>query len=78
MKIINQARVPRRLLNDVKSVIGSMYSMNAPYAIGYVFNPMEDMQSIARGMFFDRGDNKLDWEYYLDYETGILSKTAGS
>ena len=72
MRIKNRAKVSRRLINDVKSVAGSIYRMNAPYAIGYLFHETVDGNSIARGMFCDRGDDKTEWTYYLDFTTGIL------
>lgn len=76
MRIKNTAKVLPKLIKDIKGVVGSMYSLNAPYAIGYVFNTTKDGKTIAQGMFFDRGDDKTEWEYFLDYTTGILSKTG--
>ena len=75
MRIKNQAKVSQSIIRDVKSVVGSLYSMNAPHATGYVFDPAVNGKSIARGMFFDNGDDKSAWTYHLDYATGVLSKT---
>ena len=75
-EIINKAKINKKLLQDVKNTVGSIYRMNAPGAIGYVFNESANGNSIARGMYFDRGDDKSEWDYYLDFKTGILSKSS--
>ncbi len=76
MRIKNQAKVSRQLIRDIKATIGSIYSMNAPYATGYLFHESADGKSIGIGMFCDRGDNKEEWTYYLDYATGVLAKVS--
>lgn len=73
-RISNKARIGQSLLKDVKSVVGSIYRLNAPHAIGYAFDPKASGKSIARGMFIDRGDNIKEWTYYLDFKTGVLRK----
>ena len=72
--IHNKAKLSRKVINDVKSVCGSLYSLNAPGAIGYLFNVNENNSAIARGMFcdFESEINRDDWTYYLDYKTMIL------
>lgn len=76
MRIRNKAKLNRSIIKDVKSVIGGLYSLNAPYAKGYLFCAND--KSIACGMFCDY-TNEIDgsrWDYYLDYKTGILDKIS--
>ncbi len=75
-RITNKAKIGASMLKDVKSVVGSMYRMNAPGAIGYGFDPHRNGKSIARGMFIDRGDKLSEWTYYLGFKTGILRRVG--
>jgi hypothetical protein len=74
MRIKNQAKVSRQLINDIKSVCGSIYTLNAPNAIGYAFHERADGKAIAVGMFINNSDNIKNWTYFLEYKTSILSK----
>ena len=42
------------LKDDVKSQVGSIFSWNAPNAIGYLFTLTKDGRKINTGMFCDR------------------------
>lgn len=75
-RIINRAKIGAFLLRDVKSVVGSMYRMNAPGAIGYGFDSDRYGRTIARGMFIDRGDKLSEWTYYLGFKTGVLRRVG--
>ena len=75
--IINDAKLGASILQDIKSVIGGLYHMNAKYAIGYGFNKAKSGKEIAVGMFIDYKREIGQWEYYLDFKTGILSKLYG-
>lgn len=77
MQLRNKAGVSASLLRDVASTVGSIYSMNAPGAKGYVFNATDDGKKIYRGMYLDYDYEKKGWEYYLDYKSGILEKLSG-
>ena len=59
------------LKKDVLSICGGLYSMNAPGAIGYLFNENETSKEVAAGMFCDFEDeiNKDEWTYYYEYKT---------
>ena len=67
-------KIGKFLERDVKSVCRSLYSFNAPYACGYVFNPNGNSREIARGMYASRSDLyndsiALEWTYYYDFES---------
>ena len=47
------AKIGKALLEDVKGITGSIYTMNAPGAIGYGFDKHYTGKSIARGMFIN-------------------------
>jgi len=74
--INKNAKIGKALLQDVKEICGSIYTMNAPNSIGYGFDKHYSGKSIARGMFIDFESEIKDWDYYLDYKTGVISKTA--
>ena len=73
MKVVT---VNHSLLNDVYSVIGSMYSMNAPNAIGYLFNPNGNYKKIANGMYCDsKREIDIDsWTYFYNYQNKQIYK----
>ncbi len=79
--IIDKAKLSKWVIRDVEAVIGSMYRLNSPGAIGYLFNKNSNGRCIARGMFCDSESEKSGhaiershWAYYLDFSTGILEK----
>jgi len=58
------------LKNDVFSVCGGLYSLNATHAIGYLFNSYmnKGKKEVFCGMFCN-DDNDIDnsWEYYFRF-----------
>ena len=64
-----KAKIAKSLRRDATSIVNSIYRLNAPYAIGYGFDPKADGLSIARGMFLNREDDATAWTYYLDLKT---------
>lgn len=57
------------LLRDVVNTTTSIYSWNAPHAIGYLFNPNKQGNEIAKGMYCDR-PNEIDhnqWAYFVAF-----------
>lgn len=73
---MKQVKLNKSLLQDVYNVCGSMYSMNAPHAIGYLFNPTLNRKSISTGMFcdFEREINSNSWTYFLNYKDKTIYK----
>ena len=69
-------KLNKRLWQDVISVIGSIYSTNSPYAIGYLFNPSNDRRTISNGMFCDRKSeiDKNQWTYFVNYTDKCIYK----
>ena len=63
-------RLNKALLKDVLGITQSIYRLNAPYAVGYGFNPTSNRRAIACGMFLDESDDATAWEYYFDLKTG--------
>lgn len=60
----------KALIKDVRQTVGSIYSMNAPHAIGYLFNPARSGDEIANGMYCDRIDeiDHKSWEFFVAFE----------
>jgi hypothetical protein len=58
------------LVKDIRQTVGSIYRMNAPHAIGYLFNATEGEHEIADGMYCDRlyeiDPNR--WDYFLAFD----------
>lgn len=68
----------KSLMKDVLQTVGSIHRMNAPYAIGYLFNSTRTGNEIANGMYCDR-ISEIDyksWEYFLAFEN-ITRKEKG-
>lgn len=65
------------LKNDVLKTVGSIHSLNAPHAIGYVFNATSDGRSILEGMYVNSlteiTDNPGRWDYFVDKKCNIKS-----
>lgn len=63
------------LIQDVKNTVGSIHSMNAPHAIGYVFNATSDGKNILEGMYINSltevTDNPGRWDYFVDKKCNI-------
>ena len=76
VKVINQAKVSRQLLADVKSIAGGMYQMNARYATVYAFNAKTDGKSISTGEFMGNGESLAEYDYSLSLTTGILQRNS--
>ena len=69
------ARISEKLKQDAKSVCSSIYRMNAPHAIGYVFNATRDRKEVSSGMFVTMSEIDGDrWTYYLDFKTDKFFK----
>jgi len=53
---------------DALAVCGDIYRMNAPHAIGYLYNPTRDGKEVSVGMYCDRV-SEIDperWTYFVD------------
>lgn len=63
--------VSESLKQDVLNQCGSIYSMNAPNSIGYVFTVAKDGQSINSGMFVSNRTeiNNSQWSMFFSYKT---------
>ena len=57
------------LIRDVMKQVGSIHLMNAPHAIGYLFNPNKGEYEIATGMYCSNykeiDHNK--WTYFFSF-----------
>jgi len=55
------------LKKDVQATVGSIHSLNAPNAIGYLFNENPQGNEVAEGMYCDRvreiDPTQWDWFY---------------
>jgi len=61
--------VSKNLRKDILNQCGSIYSMNAPHAIGYIFTVNKDGQSINRGMFVSNRDEiNNQWSVFFCYK----------
>lgn len=72
---LEACHVDESLQRDIESVIGSIYRMNAPGAIGYLFNAKKGQRGIANGMFCGRGC-EIDadhWDYFVDFSVSELA-----
>ena len=69
---MKRAKLNKSIKKDALSVVGGLCSLNAPNAIGYLFNPSEDNKSVSTGMFcsFKSEINSNDWTYFLDCSDG--------
>lgn len=58
------------LKQDVLNQCGSIHIMNAPHAIGYLFNSNKAGDEIANGMYCDRFDeiDHSSWEYFVPFK----------
>lgn len=73
---MKERKLNASLMKDVFSVCGGLYSLNAPNAIGYLFNPSINRKSVVNGMFcnFRTEINSNEWDYFFDFETKITYK----
>ena len=66
------------VLKDALGVCGSIYSMNAQSAVGYLFNSNKTGKQVSRGTFFHNGPydhDELDpayWDGYIDFKDKTL------
>ena len=64
-----------RLKEDVRKTVGNIHSLNAPHAIGYVFNATRNGQEIGEGMYIksltEITDNPQRWDYFVDKKSNI-------
>jgi hypothetical protein len=72
---IKKNSLSRKLLRDIKNTVGSIYRLNAPHAIGYLFYTDKNGQSIYRGMYCN-WLTEIDncWEYFLKFEDNCIYK----
>ena len=65
------AKISKKLQTDALSVCGSIYRMNAPGAIGYVFNATDNRREVCSGMFvnFPCEIDAHYWTYYFEFKT---------
>jgi hypothetical protein len=73
MKVIS---LKPSIKKDMLGVIGPMCRLNAPGAMGYLFNPANSGKAIANGMYCDHKDeiNADQWTYYHNFKDGITYK----
>lgn len=66
-----KTKIKASLKKDVLAQIGSIYRLNSPYGIGYLFNSTEDGKKIDEGMFcdYEMEIDKNRWEYMYRYST---------
>lgn len=56
------------LKRDALGVAGGLYSMNAPYAIGYLFNPNGNNKKVYSGTFCNYWNEiDLSYTYFFNY-----------
>lgn len=67
------------LKKDVMEQVGSIYRMNAPHAIGYLFTVTTDGNKISHGMFAHSNDdiNSEEWDYFFSFKKKIFRKLKG-
>lgn len=62
------------VLKDALGVCGSIYSLNAPNAVGYLFNSNKTGKQVSRGTFYHAGPydrDELDpayWDGYINFK----------
>jgi len=69
--ILKETSINKTLLQDVYNTVASIYRMNAPYAIGYLFTVTKNGKEIHTGMYCNFTD-EIDadrWSYFLDFKT---------
>ena len=66
---MKEITVSEELRNDVRSICGSIYLLNATSAIGYLFTTNDDETEIITGMFCHYKDeiDKDMWDYFYDF-----------
>ena len=62
---LKETTLPVKLQRDVEGVVGSIYSMNASYAIGYAFTQKNGVVNNGEFVSF-RGSLKM-YDYFLNY-----------
>jgi hypothetical protein len=74
--ILKERIVNETLLKDVANQIGSIYKMNAPNALGYLFSVSGSGKEIAHGMFCNRVSeiSESSYDYFVDIPTQIFYK----
>ena len=66
------------VLKDALRVCGSIYSLNAQSAVGYLFNSNKTGKRVSRGTFFHNGPydhDELDpayWDGYINFKDKTL------
>ena len=66
--------IPESVKKDALAQCGSIYSMNAPYSIGYLFTIHSDRRQVGSGMYCHRVD-EIDpdrWDGYYDFKKKIF------
>jgi hypothetical protein len=66
--ILTKTTIKAKAAGDVWSVCKSLYRLNAPHRIGYLFNLAADEKSVWRGMFCD-SEQEIDperWDYFFN------------
>jgi hypothetical protein len=64
------------IMADVHQVCGSLYRMNAPYTMGYLFNVIRNGRKIFDGMFCNRESEISSdrWTYFFNFKTKRVYK----
>lgn len=62
--------ISKAVKKDARAQAGSIYRMNAPRSIGYLFTCRSDGSEVAQGMFCDRWDevDPKRWDGLLLFE----------
>ena len=60
------------VIRDALGVAGGLYSMNAPYASGYGFNPHMNNKEVASGEFLSSNEEN-DYIGYIDFQKKTIN-----
>lgn len=66
--------ITERVKKDARTTVGSIYRMNAPHAIGYLFTCAADGSEVAQGMYADRR-GEVDperWDGFLQFSDNTI------
>lgn len=66
--------ISKAVKNDARAQAGSIYRMNAPRAIGYLFTCDADGKEVAQGMYCDRWDevDSSRWDGLLLFKDDVI------
>lgn len=76
-KVMRTTNIPASVVADAVAVCGSIYRMNASYAVGYAFNCGTD--EVSRGEFLARTEMDVsadEWDGLISFEDKTLTDLA--